>query len=183
MTTTNTMPNNILVGSERLFRSKNPWTIDNSLLGLLSPDHSLLLFNTDNRDSFDRNKVQSLSINLFNLSQVSHGKVLFIGLENECRVAVDLHERYGFNFDCVVLVNNPYDDVLYESLTKDTLLYNFYTNSNGFDLAGADINQRIRTPLPVSMSKRLALEVYGCVLYGAYGQDSLNKNYGIVTYV
>lgn len=177
------MPNNILVGSERLFRSKNPWTIDNSLLGLLSPDHSLLLFNTNNRDDFDRKKTQSLSINLFNLSQVSYGKVLFIGLENECRVAVDLHDKYGFDFDCVVLVNNPYEDSFYESLSTDTLLYNFYTNSNGFDLAGADINQRITTPLPASMSKRLALEIYGCVLYGAYDKDDLSKTYGNITYV
>jgi len=183
MATINTMPNNILVGSEKLFRSKNPWRINSSLIGLLSPGHNLLLFNTNNRDDFDRKKTQRLATVLYDNCQVSHGNVIFMGLENECRMGVDLQFKYGYDFDCIVLVNNPYDEAMYENLSERTLLYNFYTNSNGFDLAGAHINQKIKTVLPAQMSKRFALEMYGCLLYDTYGQNCFDDVYGPIKYV
>ena len=183
MTAKPTMPNNILVGSEKLFRSKAPWTLDTSFLGLFSQDHTLLLFNTDNDNEIQRKTTQKLSLALFTKAQKEHDNLLFIGYENECRMIIDLHEKFKFNFDCVVLVNNPYEESMYSSLYGNTNLYNFYTNSKGFDLAGADINQRIKTTLPAYMSKRLALEVFGCVVYGAYEKNGLESQYGDIIYV
>ena len=182
---TPTMPNNILVGSEKLFRTKAPWRINSSMLGQLSRDHRLLLFNTDNDKELNRGKMAFLSLRLFEETQKEYNKLTFIGLEHECRVALDLYERKGFTFDCVVLVNNPYPQSMFDPILAHSAIYNFWTKTtnNYGPFAGAEINEYIKTKLPAHVSNRLALEVSGTLVYGAYGLDYLNDVYSPIVYV
>ena len=95
----------------------------------------------------------------------------------------DLQAHHGFQFDCVVLINNPFREAIYRELYQHSNLYNFYTKQDGVHLAGADINEYVKTKLPAQMSNRLALEVLGCVLYGSYGLDALQSNYSKPKYI
>jgi len=181
--TTPTMPNHILVGSEKLFRTKAPWRLNSSLIGQLSADHRLLLFSTDNKKDYNKTITTKLSRKLYNQSQKNYNKVTFIGYENECRMVADLSSLHGFNFDCVILINNTFKEPMYRELYGKTKLYNFYTNQNGIYLAGADINEHVKTKLPAHMSNRLALEVSGCMLYDCYNLDKLESNYSKPIYI
>jgi hypothetical protein len=181
--TTPIMPNHILVGSEKLFRTKAPWRINNSLIGQLSADHRLLLFSTENTKDYNKKITTKLSRSLYNECQREYKKLTFIGYENECRMVSDLQAHHGFKFDCVVLINNPFREAIYRELYQYGNLYNFYTKQDGVHLAGADINEYVKTKLPAQMSNRLALEVLGCVLYGSYGLDALQSNYSKPKYI
>lgn len=177
------MPNHILVGSEKLFRTKAPWRIDSSLIGQLSADHRLLLFSTDNIKDYNKKITTKLSRALYRLSQKKYDKVTFIGYENECRMVSDLHSVHGFVFDCIVLINNTFKEPMYQDMYNQGKFYNFYTNQNGIHLARADINQYVNTKLPAHMSNRLALEVSGCVLYDCYNVNKLEQNYSKPIYI
>ena len=177
------MPNHILVGSEKLFRTKAPWRINSSLIGQLSADHRLLLFSTDNNKDYNKAITTKLARSIYNECQKEYKKLTFIGYENECRMVTDLYEQHGFKFDCVVLINTPFREPLYKNLYQHGDLYNFYTIQDGVHLAGADINEYVKTKLPAHMSNRLALEVLGCVLYGSYKLDSLQPNYSKPVYI
>ena len=177
------MPNHILEGSEKLFRTKAPWRINNSLIGQLSADHRLLLFSTDNTKEYNKKITTKLSRALYKQCQKPYNKMTFIGYENECRMVSDLYEKHGFEFDCVVLIDNPFREPIYKSLYKTSRLYNFYTKQDGIHLAGAHINEYVNTKLPAQMSNRLALEVVGCLLYDGYGLDALQSNYSKPIYI
>lgn len=175
--TTPIMPNHILVGSEKLFRTKNPWRINSSLIGQLSADHRLLLFTTDNTKDYNRKITTKLSRVLYKQCQKPYNKMTFIGYKNECRMVTDLYEKHGFKFDHVVLIDNTFREPMYKDLYKHSLLYNFFTDLEGVYLAGAHINEYVKTKLPAHLSNRLALEVVGCLLYDGYGLDGLQSNY------
>jgi len=182
---TPTMPNNILVGSEKLFRTKTPWRVNSSMLGQLSRDHRLLLFNTDNDKEFNRTKMAYLSVRLFEETQKHYNKLTFIGLEHECRVVVDLYEKKRFIFDNVVLINNTYPESMFDPIFAHSAIYNFWTKqkNNYGPIAGAEVNQYVNTKLPAHVSNRLALEVSGTLIYGAYNMDYLNQTYSPITYI
>ena len=180
-----TMPNNILVGSEKLFRTKSPFTINSSFIGQLSRDHRLLLFNTGNDKDLNRGKMSYLSLRLYEETQKPYNKMIFIGLDYECRAVVDLYQTKGFIFDCVVLINNPYSAGFYDSIYPHSQIYNFWTktkNTLGY-FSGAEVNQQVKTLLPAHMSNRLALEVSGTLTYGFYNEDYLQDIYTEPKYV
>ena len=182
-----TMPNNIMVGSEKLFRTKAPWRLNSSFIGQLSKDHRLLLFKTmftdvDYRHSLNVNRI---SKELYNISQVSHEHLTFIGLGQDTQVLLDLHDRYGFKFDTAILINNTVPVHNIDPLLPFCAVYNFWTKDMGFDnrIEWAEVNQYVKTKIPAHLSNRLALEVAGCLIYDRYEQTYLDSNYSKILYV
>lgn len=181
----NNMPNNIMIGSEKLFRTKAPWRIDNSYLGLLTPDHDTILFNYDSLKQTYYSFAKELSKTLYWRSQRPLEHTIFIGYENECRLCVDLHVEFKFSFDAVVLINNTWSPWLYDGLFGDTAIYNFYTKPKLVEneIEGAEVNQYVKTLLPAHMSNRVAQEVYAQIVYDNYAQNFLSANEPIFTYI
>lgn len=179
------MPNNIMVGSEKLFRTKAPWRIDNSFLGLLTPDHDVILFNHNPFKDTHYGLAKELSKTLYWRSQRHLEHTIFIGYEDECRICVDLSVDFGFTFDAVVLINNPHPGQMYDGIFDDTAIYNFYTKPELVknEIEGAEVNQYIKTLLPAHMSNRLAQEVYAQIVYDNYAQNFLSPNEAIFTYI
>lgn len=182
-----TMPNNILVGSEKLFRTKAPWRLDSSFIGQLSKDHRLLLFKTMFTDTDYKHNlnVNRISKKLYNISQFSEGHLTFIGLGQDTQVLLDLYTRYGFKFDTAILINNNVPVHKLEPLLDSCAVYNFWTKDMGFDnhIEWAEVNECVRTKIPAHLSNRLALEVAGCLIYDRYEQMYLENNYAKILYV
>lgn len=174
--TTTTMPNNILVGSEKLFRTKAPWRIERSLLGQITKDHDVLLFEHDSAQKSHAKMAKQISRRLFDISQREYNKMIFIGLESDCRVASELHQL-GFRFDAAVFINNIHPVYLYDEMLLTTAVYNFNTSSDEdmLYINGAECNEIVKTILPAHMSNRLATEIVGCLLYQTYEQTYLDK--------
>lgn len=188
-----TMPNNILVGSEKLFRTNVPWRINKSLLGMIGTDHDMILFEQDYTETKTR-LAKRLSKIIFNKAQRQYNKMIFIGLEDDTIMLVEL-AKLGFKFDAAFLINNKHDPKLFqtEEIFAHTAIYNFYTNRavnnffdkgyNPFDIQGAEVNQYTPTLLPAHISSRLAAEVWACLVYGVYKQNSLGQNPATLTFV
>jgi len=180
-----TMPNNILVGSEKLFRTKAPWKIERSLLGTITNDHQVLLFDQCKDNKTYKKTAKRLAKQLNYRSDFNTDKLIFIGLGNDCRVVMDLYLNHGFKFDAAVFINNLYSPSKYDPILDHCSIYNFYTNKEYemLNIEGAEVNQYIKTRLPAHMSNRLAQEVFGCLLYQTYERTYLNNTPGIISYV
>lgn len=170
------MPNNILVGSEKLFRTKAPWKIERSLLGQMTKDHEVLLFEYDPSEKTHSKMAKQIARRLYDISQREYNKMIFIGLESDCRVASELHQL-GFRFDAVVLINNIHAVNIFDKMLPTTAIYNFSTGTDKdmLYINGAECNQLVKTFLPAHMSNRLATEIAGCVLYQTYEQTYLSN--------
>ena len=182
-----TMPNNIMVGSEKLFRTKAPWRLDSSFIGQLSKDHRLLLFKTMFTDTDYKHNlnVNRISKKLYNISQFSDGHLTFIGLGQDTQVLLDLYTRYGFKFDTAILINNTVPVHKLDPLLDSCAVYNFWTKDMGFDnhIEWAEVNEYVKTKIPAHLSNRLALEVAGCLIYERYELTHLDNNYAKILYV
>ena len=167
--TTTTMPNNILIGSEKLFRTKAPWRINRSLLGQITNDHNVILFNHDPQVLTYKRKAKDIGLSVYRTKKPSEGKIIFIGLGEECAIAPEL-VSLGFELDAAVFVNNNQPTNIYDNLLAQTAIYNFYTSEeySFLNIQGAECNQYVKTYLPAHMSNRLATEIAGCLIYQTY---------------
>jgi len=173
--TTDKMPNNILIGSEKLFRTKAPWRINNSLLGQITNDHDVILFNHNKENTSHLDKAKEIGKILYKKLQRQHNKVIFIGLGSDCRIAAEL-SRLDFKIDAAAFVNNIHSPSLYQGMYGHTAIYNFYTSDQYeyLSIEGAECNQYVPTRLPAHMSNRLATEIAGCLIYQTYEVTYLN---------
>jgi hypothetical protein len=180
-----TMPNNILVGSEKLFRTKAPWKIDRSLLGTITNDHLVLLFDQCKDNKTYKKTAKKLAKQLTYMNTIQTDKLIFIGIGNDCRVVIDLYLNHGFKFDAAVFINNLYSPSKYEPILDHCSIYNFYTKPEYkmLDIEGAEVNEYIKTKLPAHMSNRVAQEVFGCLLYQTYERTYLDNVPAIIRYV
>jgi hypothetical protein len=173
---TNTMPNNILIGSEKLFRTKAPWRISHSLYGEMTKDHSCILFNY-NLDVLSPVKVAKyIGKHIYDRAQQSYDKITFIGIGRDCEILYELN-KLGFVFDAAVLVNHTMDPKMFQAGFERTAIYNFSTNVHEYRsqiIQGAECNEYVRTILPAHMSNRLAKEIYGNVVYQSYEVNFLS---------
>ena len=180
-----TMPNNILVGSEKLFRTKAPWKIERSLLGTITNDHHVLLFDECKDNKTYKKMVKKLARQLTYRNSIKTDKLIFIGLASDCKVVTSLYLDHGFKFDAAVLINNPYSPTKYDPIIDHCSIYNFYTKP-GYEMLsieGAEVNELVKTRLPAHMSNRLAQEVFGCLLYQTYERTYLSSIPAIINYV
>ena len=179
------MPNNILVGSEKLFRTKAPWKINKSLLGTITNDHQVLLFDECKDNKTYKKTAKKIAKQLTYMNTIETDKLIFIGIGDDCRVVMDLYLSHGFKFDAAVLINNLYSPSRYKRILDHCSIYNFYTKPEYemLDIEGAEVNEYVKTKLPAHMSNRLAQEVFGCLLYQTYERTYLDNVPAIITYV
>ena len=172
--TTTTMPNNILIGSEKLFRTRAPWRINKSLLGQITNDHNVVLFDYD-PDITHKKKSKEIVRKIYNKLQRNQGKVIFVGLGTDCRIAAEM-AWLGFDIDAAVFVNNLHSPSLYDHMFDNTAIYNFYTSQDYkfLEIDGAECNEFVKTNLPAHMSNRLATEIAGCLMYQTYEVTYMN---------
>lgn len=180
-----TMPNNTLVASSKLFRTKAPWRISGSLMGQMTKDHDVLLFDHNPAQIPYDQMAKKIGKYMYPRLQRDVNNLVFIGYEHECRLLADLYTTTGFKFDCAVLVNNVYDQAMYDSVLGHTAIYNFWTKTQApyGPIDGAEENEFVKTLLPAHMSNRLAQEISGCLLYGFYNLDYLDSNKPIFNYI
>ena len=171
-----TMPNNILIGSEKLFRTRAPWRISSSLLGQMTNDHDVILFNHNKENTSHLEKAKDIGKVLYRKLQRKYDKVIFIGYGSDCRVASEL-AHLGFNLDAAAFVNNIHSPSIYDHMLDRTAIYNFYTSQDYrfLQVQGAECNQLVNTILPPHMSNRLATEIAACITYQTYEVTYLNK--------
>jgi hypothetical protein len=169
------MPNNILIGSEKLFRTRAPWRIDNSLLGQMTNDHDVILFNHNKENTSHMEKAKEIGKILYRKLQRQYNKVIFIGYGSECRVAAEL-ATLGFDLDAAAFLNNIHSPSVYDHMLASTAIYNFYTTPDYrfLQIRGAECNEMIPTFLPAHMSNRIATEIAACITYQTYEVTHLN---------
>jgi hypothetical protein len=173
---TNTMPNNILVGSEKLFRTKAPWRISNSLYGEMTKDHSCILFNYNLNVLSPTKVAKHIGRHIYDKAQHPYEKITFIGIGRDTEILYKLNEL-GFVFDAAVLVNHEMNPKMFEAGFERTAIYNFCTKVHEYKdsiIQGAECNEYVRTYVPAHMSNRLAKEIFGNVVYQSYEVNYLN---------
>jgi hypothetical protein len=173
------MPNNILIGSEKLFRTRAPWRINKSLLGQMTNDHDVILFNHDKEDTPHLQKAKEIGKILYEKQRRHYDKVIFIGIGSDCRIAAEL-AWLGFNVDAAAFINNVHSPSNYDHMFDHTAIYNFYTSQDYkfLKIEGAECNQFVQTSIPAHMSTRLATEIAACITYQTYEVTHLNKTPG-----
>lgn len=177
-----TMPNNFVLGSDKLFGTKAPWKLDDSLLGQLRTDHHIATF-TQLDDNFvkEGERIHRGIRSILKNNTFDHK--VFIGYEKECMFAPSLYLQYGIEFDTVFLVNNPHPQQVFEPLMAFSMVYNIYTKPNLSNrvISWAECNQYIRTIQPAHMSTRVSLEISGLLMYDRYHVDYFSDNKSILT--
>lgn len=177
-----TMPNNFVLGSDKLFGTKAPWKLNDSLLGQLKNDHYIHTFSTQDNNFVKEGQRIHRGIRKTLKDNVFEHKV-FIGYGKDCVFASALYLQYGIEFDTIFLVNNLNSPQVYEPVIKFAALYNIYTKpglSNKI-VPWAECNQYIRTTQPAYMSNRVALEITGLLMYDRYNVDYFTNNQSILT--
>jgi hypothetical protein len=158
----------LIVGSEKLFLSNN-------LLTSFSKDHDIFQISIDPQRSLEE---QSRVIwrDLKNTLDKPYSSIVFMGLGYDCNVRYELYRKRKFVFDGAIFVNPIIDeDISDEELVlEQDKTYSFSTQ--GIKKTPANLS-KVHQCLPRFhglRSRRLALEIYGCVVYGFYQQDYLS---------
>lgn len=180
-----TMPNNTLVASSKLFKTKAPWRINGSLLGQITKDHDVIMFDHDSSETTYEHMSKKIGRHLYTRVQRDVQHLTFIGYEHECRLVSDLYTTMGFKFDCAILINDIHPKSVYDNIIGYTAIYNFWTKDKECygPLQGAEENVYLKTLLPAHLSNRLAQEIAGCLVYGWYDQNYLENNKPVFSYV
>lgn len=172
-----TMPNNLLVCSEKLLRTKTPWKLDTSILGLLSNDHYIVSFNTPDMDNIEES-INDISkpLRAF-VKDKDIDKRVFIGYGKDCSLLPLLNKNLNTKFDVAVFVNNTEPQEVYKSLSKTCVVYNIFTKPQLFNnaISWARVNQYVATKLPAYISSKVSLEVAGLLMYDFYAVNFFNN--------
>lgn len=176
-TTSSTMPNKFVLSSRKLFDTKAPWKINNSLLGQLKTDHYIALYDLSNKDTYDYGTEIYKRLSKI-LKNFPFENKVFIGYKKDCLLAPSLKVQFKIDFDTVILIDNPYPQQAYDPILKSSNIYNISTREkNALDyLPAAKINQLIPTMLPAHMSNRVHLETTGILTYGVYNTNYISPD-------
>ncbi len=175
--TISTMPNkthrNLIVGSEKLFQANN-------ILNQFSLQHDVYLFSYNENLSLKAN-AKALFRNLIPYLRDNYDNVIFMGHGIDCNVLYGLYDDKNLKFDAGVFINYQYcDDVvpshIHEHLELDKAkIYSFVTKGNKKrPVEYLTDHQYVNSLFGTIRSKRLAQEIYGCVVYGAYNLNCLS---------
>lgn len=175
-TTGSTMPNKFVLGSRKLFDTKAPWRINNSLIGQLNTDHYIAMFDRSAKDTYD------YGIEIYKrlsriLKNFPFENKVFIGYKRDCLMAPSLKTQFKIDFDTVILIDNPFPQQAYDPILKTSNIYNISTKErDALDyLPSAKVNQMVPTILPAHMSNRVHLEATGLLIYGAYNTNHISQ--------
>ena len=175
------MPNNkrLIIGSNKLFSN-------NTIATQFAKAHDIYTFEYDSQLSLKAN-TKELWKNISPLIRQDYDSIIFIGQGIESNLLYELYEDKNLIIDGAVFVNYKTVpemgqislDTQYEVFQK-TKIYTFSTNKKDTlpPVAHLQDHQYVPTFFGTTRSKRLAQEMYGCVLYGAYqalGLDETNS--------
>lgn len=170
------MPNKtnrkLIVGSEKLFQP-------NHILEQFSLDHDVLTYSYNDNLTLKANSKVLYKLLKSHLAK-GYDRLVFMGHEVDCNLLYELYDDKGLKFDAGVFINYKKTDdgevslITQEHLFMETKIYSFSTQGNEKrPVAYLTDHQSLRTVFGTIRSKRLAQEIYGCVVYGAYEMNSL----------
>jgi len=170
------MPNKtnrkLIVGSEKLF-------LANNILEEFSIDHDILTFSYDKDLTLKANS-KILYKALKTPLAKGYSKIVFMGHGLDCNLLYELYDDKGLVFDAGVFVNYKKDRnteislITQEHLNIETKIYSFSTfGDKKRPVAYLTDHQPLKTLFATTRSKRLAQEIFGCVVYGAYQMNGL----------
>jgi hypothetical protein len=170
------MPNKtnrkLIVGSEKLFQPNN-------ILEQFSIDHDVLTFSYNDNLSLKANSKVLYKVLRSYLAK-GYDKLVFMGHGIDCNLLYELYDDKALKFDAGVFVNYKQSSdgevslITQEHLFMETKIYSFSTQGNEKrPVAYLTDHQSLRTAFRTIRSKRLAQEIYGCVVYGAYQMNGL----------
>lgn len=170
------MPNKtkrkLIVGSEKLF-------VANNILEQFSIDHDILTFSYDHTLSVKSN-TKALYKKMSPYLAKGYDKIVFMGHGLDCNVLYEMYDDKNFVFNAGIFVNykkvNDYQisSITQEHLFMETKIYSFSTyGDKKRPLAYLTDHQSLKSILGNIRNKRLAQEIFGCVVYGAYQMNGL----------
>lgn len=171
------MPNNYLICSEKFLRTKAPWKLNTSILGLLSDDHHIMSFTTPDVDSNPESIHDIVKPLRAYLKGKDLGKVIFLGYGKDCSLLPLIEKHCKIKFDVAVFVNNTETQDTYKSLSKTCVIYNIFTKPQLFDnsISWAKVNEYVSTKIPAYMSSKVSLEIAGLLMYDFYNLNYFTK--------
>ena len=172
-----TMPNktkrSLIVGSEKLFQANN-------IAYQFSKAHDIILFSYNNNISLKANSKALYRTIMTKLLEYKYENVTFMGHDIDCNILYGIYDDKGFIFTAGVFVNfksvsETIPDHIHDHLELEKAkVYNFVTKGNKKrPVKYLTDHQYIPSLFKTIRSKRLAQEIFGCVVYGAYKKDSL----------
>lgn len=171
------MPNktkrSLIVGSEKLFQSNN-------IAYEFSKAHDIILFSYNKDISLKANSKALYRTILTKLAEERYENVTFMGYDIDCNILYGIYEDKGFVFTAGVFVNfksidEPMSEHVHDHLDlARAKIYSFVTKGNKKRPARyLTDHQYVKSLFGTIRSKRLAKEIFGCVVYGAYNKDCL----------
>lgn len=165
------MPNNkrLIIGSNKLFNS-------NTIATQFAKAHDIFLFNYDPKLTLKANTKELWKEISYHIRQ-DYDSVIFMAQGVESNLLYTLYEDKGLIFDAGVFVNyktspqtGPVSMATQWEVYQKTKLYTFSTKKEDTlpPIAHLQDHQYVPSLFGTVRTKRLAQEMYGCVLYGAY---------------
>jgi len=181
---THNMPNNILVISEKLLRTKAPWKIENSYLGQLTKDHKVIIFDYDWNNTTFKKAAKQISLKLYDVCQTNYNHLTFASYGQDSKVLAEL-TKMGYKFDAAILINNPHEPSVFTPTLAHTSIYNFYNKKKlqNFSPEGAECSEYIKTIVPANLSNKIARQATACLVYQSYEQTHLSPIPAVFTQV
>jgi len=172
-----TMPNktnrSLIVGSQKLFQANN-------ILTEFAIGHDVYLFSYDETLSLTAN-TKALFRDLLVYLRESYDHIVFMGYGVDCNILYGMCLDKNLYFDASVFVNyeEPYQMVPHRVhnllAMKESKIYSFSTKGNEKrPVEYTTDHQYVKSLFGNIRSKRLAKEIFGCVVYGAYKQNYLS---------
>lgn len=162
----------LIVGSEKLFTSNN-------LAYEFGKDHDIFLYSYDqNKDVTYNSRMIWRDLKPYLVKSYDH--ITFMGHGMDANVVYDLHMERRLDFDAIVTVNHllpvsvdNWEKVHDELLQTASKRYSFSYGTNTKRPVIIFDNHQSLPFFTTLRSRRLAQEIYGCVVYGAYEQTHL----------
>lgn len=172
-----TMPNktqrSLIVGSQTLFQANN-------ILTEFAIGHDIYLFSYNDNLTLKAN-AKALYRELLPLLRQNYEHITFMGHGVDCNLLYGLYEDKNLKFDAGVFVNYKAEKYGIESHIHEHLeldkakIYSVVTKGNKKrPVEYLTSHQYVNSLFGTIRSKRLAQEIFGCVVYGAYNKDCLS---------
>lgn len=172
-----TMPNktqrSLIVGSQKLFQANN-------ILTEFAVGHDVYLFSYDKSLSLTAN-TKALFRDLLVYLRENYDHIVFMGYGVDCNILYGMCLDKNLYFDAGVFVNyEELDEIVPHRVhnrldAQQSKIYSFTTKGNKKrPVEYITDHQYVKSLFGNIRSKRLAQEIFGCVVYGAYNQNYLS---------
>jgi hypothetical protein len=171
------MPNKntrLIIGSNKLFTYNN-------ILTQFAYDHDIITYTYNDKLSLKANtKIVYKNIS-YHIRQ-DYDSIVFMGTHVDSNLLYGLYDDKNLVFDAGVLVNyktlsreGEVDLDTQWNISKETDIYTFNTNKKDTlpPVAHLKDHQYVPSILGNVRSRRLAMEIFGCVVYGTYNINGL----------